>query len=96
MNVIRTQSDHASDKGSWRLTGRRKRTVLTVLTIVSLGVVSLLYSARVLSRAPERPISPERKGTMLPTTQTSGDKHAVPPIDVSAHLHTETATFALG
>ena len=67
----------------------RKWTLLTEAISIVIGVSLFLYACDNLEATKERE-------TMEVTKTNSIPNYAIPPIDRSAPLKTETATFALG
>ncbi len=74
----------------------RRRTILGILAVASLGIGLWLHGFGSMSTVPAAPPSAERRDPMFATKQKQATDHGVPPIDVSAPVKTETATFALG
>lgn len=70
--------------------------ILKILPVAFLGIASVLYGVRIMSKGPEESATTERKRAMFLTRQNFVANQGIPPIDLSAPAGTETATFALG
>jgi GTP cyclohydrolase III len=87
---------HEIEKGLPPTARLKKGIILVILAIGCACLAGPVDATRAASQAPTGSPSSERKGTMLATEQTQGQKVRVPHRDVLPHTKTETATFALG
>jgi len=91
-----THKSIAKDNSGSREIISKRLMLLKVLTVVCLCIAAVFYGVKILSGGPEEPSATERKGAMSLARQNFVANQGIPPIDLSAPGHTETATFALG